>query len=232
MTTISERDHQTQIALNHAQMTKDHQQAIKDMYSDMISKQHDFKHHLQALEQLLLNEDINTARSFFCQYRSEVINSKQFSTGNIAVDALLTAKQLSCSNLGITFELINSPLSDLPLSEVDFCAIIGNLLDNAIEGVSRIDDSVVEKRITLTLNRVWDMFTIHCENPLQISTIKRRNNFFISSKDPTNQIHGYGIPNIIKITKGIDGFCSFNINDNMFSAIVTLPYPIKEGENA
>ena len=230
MTTISERDHQTQIALSHAQMTKDHQQTIKDMYTDMISRQHDFKHHLQILEQLLLNNDINIAQSFFCQYRSEVSNAKQFLTGNIAVDALLTAKYLSCTSLGITFELIHCPLSDLPISEVDFCTIIGNLLDNAIEGISRIDNTIVEKRIILSLSRAWDMFTIHCENPLNFSTVKQRNNSFISSKDCTNQIHGYGIPNIIKIAKGADGFCSFDICNNIFSVTVTIPYPITSGK--
>ena len=42
------------------------------------------------------------------------------------------------------------------------------------------------------------------------------------------EIHGFGIPNIISIAENADGFCSFDIENNQFVAIVTLPYPIKK----
>lgn len=230
MTTISEREHQTQIALKHAQLTREYQLLLKDMYTDMIARQHDFKHQLQAVEQLVKSGNSDAAKDLFARYQNLEKNGDEFLTGNIAVDALLTAKTLACAHQGITLELTNCPLNELPISEVDFCAIIGNLLDNAIEGILRIENQDNTRAIILSFSRVWDMFSIRCENPLNLSTVRLKDNTFISSKKNEGSAHGYGIPNIKRIVEGAEGFCSFDLDDNRFIATITLPYPLrKEG---
>lgn len=71
------------------------------------------------------------------------------------------------------------------------------------------------------------MFIIRCENPVNLSTIRKDNKRFLTSKNDA-QIHGFGIPNIISIADHADGSCIFEIKDNVFFATVTLPYPMKE----
>lgn len=82
-----------------------------------------------------------------------------FLTGSISVDALLTAKSLACKHHNISLHVSQCPLNSLPISEVDFCTILGNLLDNAIEGNVCIVNKSIEKWINLSFSRVWDMFT-------------------------------------------------------------------------
>ena len=106
--------------------------------------------------------------------------------------------------------------------------VVYNLLDNAIEGNDRIVNKSIEKWINLSFSRVWDMFTIRCENPVNPTSIKRHQNKFVTSKRKSPEIHGFGIPNIISIAENADGFCSFDIENNQFVATVTLPYPIKK----
>lgn len=227
MTSIAEREHQAQIALNHVQLTKDHQLAIQDMYNDMRKQRHDMKQHIQALEQLIENHGSTVAKQYWDEYKAQRPMRDSFLTGSIAVDALLTAKLLACKHHDIDFKVSQCPLNNLPISEIDFCTIVGNLLDNAIEGNNRIARVNEQKYIHLYFSRVYDMFIIRCENPVNLLTIHKVNNKFQTSKDDT-PIHGFGIPNMISIAENAEGSCTFNIEENEFVATVMLPYPLKK----
>ena len=134
MTSLADREHRIQVALNQAQLTREHQQVIQNMYTNMLKQEHDMKHHLQAMEQLVMREGSAAAKAYLHDYQSNIKRPRHFLTGSIAVDALLTAKSISCEQHHIELQISQCPLSELPISEVDFCAILGNLLDNAIEG--------------------------------------------------------------------------------------------------
>ncbi len=228
MTSISERAYHAQIALNHVKQTKEHQLVIQDMYANMLKQQHDSRHHIQTLEQLILSGNSNAAKAYLDDYKSQIAKQEGYLTGSVAVDALLTAKSITCKNNGIELQLEQCPLNHLPISEIDFCAIVGNLLDNAMEGCMRIKPPNKSKWISLTFSRVWNMFTIRCENPATASAIVKHNNIFLTSKSQTSETHGLGIPSIISIAEKADGFCSFEVQNNTFISIVTLPYPSEE----
>ncbi len=228
MTDTVRKENQAQLALNHAQLTKEYQKALKDMYTDMIARQHDFKHQLQTLEQLVQQGDSAEAKAFLSEYEKHLADSNTFTTGSIAVDALLTAKVLACKQNNIEFQLLDYPLGNLPISEVDFCAVVGNLLDNAIEGACRIADTHSQRWIHLGFFRIWDTFTIRCENSMAPKTVKRHKEGFFTAKESETGCHGFGIRNIELIAKAADGFCSFETVENTFIANITLPYPIRE----
>ena len=149
-------------------------------------------------------------------------------TGSVAVDALLTAKLLACKQSHIEFFFEQYPLSDLPINEVDFCTIVGNLLDNAIEGIRRISDPSQPRQIHLKFCRMWDTFIIRCENSMAKETIRRYSTKFITSKQHDAAVHGFGIRNIEMIAKNADGFCTFETPGDTFVATITLPYPLRE----
>ena len=228
MTDVVRKEHQAQLALNHAQLTKEHQRVIKDMYTDMLARQHDFKHQLQTIEQLVEQGHSVQAKAYAIEYKQRIAESEVFVTGSIAVDALLTTKELTCKENGIDFELIPYPLNNLPICEVDFCAIVGNLLDNAIEGTIRIADECCQRWIRLSFQRVWDTFIICCENNMSPKMIKRHAGGFLTSKEGDPHLHGFGIRNIELISQAADGFCDFETDDGVFIAKVTLPYPMGE----
>lgn len=231
MTDVVRKEQQAQLALSHAQLTREHQRLIKDIYTDMLARQHDFKHQLQTIEQLVEKGCSSQAKAYVAEYKQRIANDEAFVTGSIAVDALLTAKELTCRKNSVDFELIPCPLNDLPISEVDFCSVVGNLLDNAIEGTCRIADEQHQRWIRLTFQRVWDTFTICCENTMSPQTLKRHSGGFLTSKENNPHLHGFGIRNIELIAQTVDGFCDFEANDGFFIARVTLPYPMRKEPN-
>lgn len=147
-------------------------------------------------------------------------------TGSTAVDALLMAKSLTMKRNQLLFLYTPYPLNELPVREPDFCTIVGNLLDNAIEGCLRIPEPDGPLTIHLTFSRSWDMFYIYCTNPCNTATIQMKSGRWISSKEREGQagIHAIGIRSIEHIVKAAEGRCAFTIKDDIFSAKVVIPY--------
>ncbi len=220
-----ERRYQAEIAMLN--QTRQHQEELMQMHEEMTQWRHDYKHHLQALQEMVGTSDHASAK----EYLTALIEEKQeeaIITGSPSVDALLTAKRKVMNKNGIRFVYTPYPLSDLPISALDFCSILGNLLDNAIEGVLRIPD--LHKReedaiIHLTISRSWDMFYIYCENPCAPSSIRKRDDRFVSSKqDGQPNVHGVGLHSIETIAARADGRTAFTVSGQMFYAKVVLPF--------
>ena len=64
MTSISAREHHAEIALNHIQLTEEHQLVIQDMYADILKQKHDIKHQLQVIEQLVASNNSASAQQY------------------------------------------------------------------------------------------------------------------------------------------------------------------------
>ena len=226
-----ESRYQAEISLLN--LSKQHQQELSQTYSILLQRQHDFKHHIQALESLIQSKHDPEAIQYI-----ESLNQKEFNTqgffitGSFIVDALLESKRLAMQAHGIHFSYTPYPLSKLPIATLDFCSILGNLLDNAIEGVLRIPNPPIDAIIHLSLHCSWNMFYILCENPCNPDTIIRKKDGFVSSKpsETLPNIHGIGLHNIYDIVNRAEGRAQFYVEDQVFCAKIVLPYSDSKNE--
>ena len=214
--------YQTEIAILN--MTKQHQSELSAMYETLTARQHDYKHHLQTLGQL-----VSSGNPAAKEYLESISEHSAFDeilvTGSPEVDALLTVKRQTMQEKGIQFKLTPYPLAELPIAPADFCVILGNLLDNAIEGIGRISNPSKAPLIHLSFSRSWDMFYIYCTNPCEPSTLKKKNGAFLSSKAQSKSApHGIGLHSIKAIANQAQGRAEFNIQDCEFHAKVVLPF--------
>lgn len=224
MSHTAQKQRDMELSLNHARLTQQYQQILTDMYTDFIARQHDFKHQLQALDQLVKEGNAQAAQMHLHAYQTKLPQQNAIITGCLAVDALLTAKRLECEHHQIKLHLSYDPLSRLPIGEVEFCSLIGNLLDNAIEGTMHLPSEDDKRWIRLSLNRIQDTFFIRCTNSAIPSALRKKDGFFLSTKEPDGTPHGYGIRNIQAMVQRFDGFCSFEAENQTFAASITLPY--------
>lgn len=224
----SERENRYQAEISMLNLSKQHQLELAQMYEELTKRQHDYKHHLQALQELVGSSDRSIARTYLDTLISETPQEEMIVTGSPSVDALLAAKRKLMSSKGVKFVYSPHPLASLPISTLDFCSIIGNLLDNAIEGTMRIPD--IDKNpekavIHLSFSRSWDMFYIYCENPCDPSTVVKQRDRFISSKQKNEPgLHGVGLHSIDSIASRVEGRTEYLVQDQMFYAKVVLPY--------
>lgn len=222
LTEATQRKRQMELAAQTSQLAAEHQEELKSIYTYMLAEQHDLRHRVAAAEELLSSGNISL------EQRTEALTllktsepPRLFVTGCIAVDAILKAKQTIMENAGISFELSEYPLMPLPISEQNFCMLLGNLLDNAIEGVMRLPAACSSRNIYLSFSKVWDMLFITCVNDANPASIKRSGNDFISSKEQPER-HGFGMKSIKKIVEDAGGNIDIEIKQNKFSVEIML----------
>ena len=226
----TERKNRLQTEIMLLSLTKQHQQELSQMYETLTARQYDYKHHLQTLEQLVSSSP--TAKKYLDSIANEAAQEDMIITGSPEVDALLTVKRRIMREKGIEFKLTPYPLANLPIATTDFCAILGNLLDNAIEGIQRIAEPPAEPLIHLAFSRSWDMFYVYCTNPCEPSTLSEKKGLFLTSKKKSEPgLHGIGLHSIEAIAERAEGRAEFHTEDNAFHAKVVLPF-LKEGKNS
>ena len=217
----AEKRAEMEIQANAASLTRKHYREIKGMYQGMLQQQHDMKHQINALEEMIAEGNLAESANYLSQLRQTALPLR-YATGCVSVDALLSAKTAAMRQDGIDFEYTAYPLNELPIEETLFCALVGNLLENAIEGVQRIHDPAIPKQVHLRFARSRDVFFISCRNTVAPDTVRQRDEAFLSSKRRGQQ--GLGIPSIRSTVQSAGGNCSFGVDGEGFTVEIELPY--------
>lgn len=222
MTETVRKQRQAEMTAQTARLVSSHQNELKSIYMNMLAQQHDLRHRISAAEEILSSNALETEQK---EHVLKLLRHNERPlpciTGNIAVDAILTAKSTVMKNAGIEFDFVEYPIPVLPLPEDDFCMLIGNLLDNAIEGVERLPKDAPRRHIRLAFSRVWDMLFITCVNDANIKCIKHRGDTFISTK-ARPELHGFGIENMKRVVQTAGGTIEFEVENDRFTVQIML----------
>ncbi len=210
-----------ELQIKTAKLKEAHLHEMQSMYQSILEFRHDMKHQLNALQVMIEEGRIEESSTYLDRLRTATM-PMSYMTGCVAIDALLSAKVSYMKKLGIAFEFTPYPLNELPMDETAFCAIVGNLLDNAIEAVQRIPNQACENRIYFKLSRTRDMLYITCINSTDGRPLKPMGETFLSSK--RKNATGYGILSIRRMVDQAEGICSFKQKDKQFVAEVVLPF--------
>lgn len=215
--------HLAELRLQTMLLTQQHQDDVTAMYKNMMAAQHDMRHQINALKQLLSQEHPADREMLLSLLPDDAPLSNEIMTGCMPVDAILTAKRAIAAENGIAFILKPYPLQNLPIHVADFCVLLSNLLDNAIEGAMRIpEDSAIQKRIEIRFARSWEMFYLSCTNGMNCETIRQSGDTFLTSKKAA-QMHGYGIANMKQLVSRNKGRFEIEMTDTEFRVQITLP---------
>lgn len=101
---------------------------------------------------------------------------------------------------------------------MDLCAVISNLLENAVEACTRMNsqDRFINVKISATTNF---LLTIIIENNYE-GEILRSGNVFISSKKKGRK--GIGISSVLNIIEQYNGISKFEYQNQLFKAAILL----------
>lgn len=181
-------------------------------------KYHDLKHQIT-----LLKAEANSRKSI--QYLEEMeqeIRSyeAQNKTGNKVLDAVLTSKSLYCQNNHINLTCVADGTLLNFMAEMDISALFGNVLDNAIESVEKLDDE--EKRlIHLSVAEQKSFLRIRVENYTE-EKITFRNGMPVTTKKDRH-LHGFGMKSIQSTVRKYGGSVTAGVRDNWFELRILIP---------
>ncbi len=194
---------------------------ISEQSIDLVNqKYHDLKHQIQLLRSEVSAGD----RLEYLDRMEQEIRSyeAQNKTGNRVLDTILTAKSLQCQRSGISLTCVADGQALDFMHPMDISALFGNALDNAMEGVKKLDDP--EKRlIHLSVARQRGFLRIRVENCYEGELHLERGVPASTKRD--RRYHGFGLKSIRSIASKYGGSMAIASKDGWFELRVLFPLP-------
>ena len=200
----------------------DQYQASKESIDLINRKYHDLKHQIAVLKN---EKDPLKREEYFEELdHAMAVYESQYDTGNTVVDTILSGKCLYCNENDINIScVVDGELLNF-MMVMDVCSVIGNALDNCIEGVRQIEDK--EKRIIRMA-----VFSKNSFLMMRFENYYEQDLIFDNGMPITTKVdggyHGYGIKSIKKTIEKYNGNLSITANNNWFDLKVLIPL----GEN-
>ncbi|MDO4284859.1 MAG: ATP-binding protein [Eubacteriales bacterium] len=182
---------------------------------------HDLKHYMIAIR---AEQDPAKKEQYLLEMEEAILTQEALSnTGNNVLDVLLTTKSTYCLQNDIHFTCMADGNLVAFLHVKDICSIFGNMLDNAIECVSRFSDP--EKRlITLTVRRQNRFLVIQCENYTDTELSLTQGQLPLTTKTD-KAYHGYGLKSIRHAAQKYGGTMTLQTRENWFTLQILIPIP-------
>ena len=103
----------------------------------------------------------------------------------------------------------------------DLCAILGNVLDNAIEACTKVKEKD-DRKVRLIIRRIQQMLVIKVENTYDQKPVVINGNYKTSKND--GGLHGWGIKSAQTAAEKYDGMVQSSCTDELFTTVVTLSF--------
>ena len=197
-------------------------EASKENIALINMKCHDLKHQIRNVRGVstLGEESVKEIENVISIYDSAM------HTGNAALDVILTEKMLSCNQSGIKLGCIADGKSLDFMREDDVYSLFGNLIDNAIEAVSQLDEK--KRVIGLKVRAVENLLSVNVHNYYEKPIT------FVGGIPQTTKAdkkyHGYGMKSIQYICRKYGGDLSINAENNVFNINILFSLDPNERE--
>ena len=173
--------------------------------------QHDMKHRLVVIEQLLIEKDYERAQSYTKEFLAELDDVKEFKYGDNALNTLLLIKEETARERGVRMEINAEAINTTRVSEMDLTMIVGNLLDNAIEAAEKVEDHPEVYVIIKTKSVLY----ISVKNRVKDTDIIKTGRPDYTTKENT-LLHGFGIACIRELVDRNGGRLDMEAFDGWF----------------
>lgn len=176
---------------------------------------HDAKHHINAINALNTNPEVEAQLSKILS--SLTVYDKVCHSGNRTLDVIIDRYAAECKmeNISFEFDIKNNNLSSV--DGYDLVAILGNLLDNAVEAAKKSD----EKFITLETDFRNGYSVIIARNSCP-ENIKLTVNELPKTTKKNKQLHGFGLKSVLNTVKKYNGDIDFDCENKVFLATAML----------
>lgn len=196
-------------------------QSLNKTYSANAKLYHDIHNHIEVLHRYLQQGDTADAIRYLEDLRTPVSEITQtIWTGNKAIDYLINSKIAFAEKQGVKTKVNIEYPRHTNIRSVDLTAILGNLLDNAMEASTTAPDEL--RFIEITIRRVNYMLIIKVENGFGGNVIMENDTLQTSKTD--KDLHGWGLKSAYAAVDRYDGTIEITCNNHIFQTIATLSF--------
>ena len=181
--------------------------------NELLAKtiRHDFRHHNQNIESMLKKGEIQEALDYLKQYNDSLETAKlSVFCPNITVNAILNSFCAKAQKNGISVSVEADTKENTAISDMDFVAVLSNLLENAVNGCIECNAG---GEIKVNIRTVADKTVIVCSNPC-------REDICIENNMIKNR--GIGIAGMLSSIRKYDGDIKYSYDNGMLTACIIL----------
>ncbi len=212
---MADRLLEKRVAEYQSEMLKRHVEEVQSIYTKMRGWRHDYKNHIQTL--LTLVGDDDKTREYLWSLNKDLTEvDAVLKTGNIVLDAILNSKLTLIKSKDIPVEAKANVPENLKISDADLCAVIGNLLDNAIEAVAALPKE--EQFIRIYIGMLKSQLYISVTNS-SAGSPRKRGEKYLSTK---GEGRGLGLMRIDGIVKKAGGTVNRKTEQGVFATEILV----------
>lgn len=193
---------------------------VQNIYQTMRAWRHDYHNHMQAIKALLSMGKKDELSEYLDNLEKDLDSIDiAIRTGNVGLDAILSSKVSIARKNNIEVNCTAKVPADLKISDVHLCAIVGNLMDNAIEACEKITEGASPRFIRIYIGLFKSQLYISVSNST-CEKHRRRLSELVTSKLGE---HGFGLRRIDKLAEKYDGYVNRKNEPGIFATEVMLP---------
>ena len=194
---------------------------LLDGYDNLRGFWHDIKQHFANLFGLAHNDQYAEMKRYLVEALQQEFIPLQdlLFSGNPHLDALLFVKSQQARRLGVEIERKLIVPEQIPFSDSDFVAILGNIIDNALEASAKVPPEKRFLKLYATLNK--GMWLIEVSNSSD-GVYRRRGDNELASTKP-GPWHGIGLSRIRNMVTAYGGLVEVEAEEERFTVRLHIP---------
>jgi len=186
---------------------------------------HDMQHHLSAVQFLASDKKYDKLNEYIKNYIGTFDEmNKYISTGNSAIDCILSTYIPKAEQKGIKVTYVLSVPDSFSLNPILTSSLLGNLWTNAITACEnlRTNNNSIIPSIDFYIKPTENMLLISIENTYDGKCKKDSHGNYLSTK--ADKSCGIGLKRINEIVDQNDGILEVTDNNNRFCVHIMFPF--------
>ena len=217
ITTRLNESARVQIENDMLQMEGKRYRELREYMEETRTLRHDFRQHINIISGLFHSGQTEKLSDYLTEYTQKVGDMLVSYCANQAVDAIAAHYDAIAAAQETRISWSLDLPQELPVLETDYCAVFGNLVENALRAVKNLP---VEKReISVTSQMLSDlMLGLSVKNPYAGEIRFGKKGLPRSSREG----HGVGLSSVKNTAKKYHGSLDVTAEDGIFSAVVLM----------
>ncbi|MCD8023203.1 MAG: GHKL domain-containing protein [Lachnospiraceae bacterium] len=187
--------------------------ALEDEYQKL---QHEIRHTASLASLLIQRGEYVEAQKVLSELQQNVDNKREVHTSSSIVDTILEEYRQKASVMNVLFTADVHLTDELPVSPIDLCSMLSNMLSNALEA----SVNSPEPFVSIEIYPVKSYLMIRVKNRVSTDVLKDNPNLHTTKHNPAT--HGKGTRVMRQICEKYNGMLSFEVDNLVFNAEALL----------
>lgn len=200
---------------------------IQNMYRQVRGWRHDYRNHINNMKIQLLEGNYDKLAEYLRELADDLDTvDTVIKTGNVMADAILNSKLGVAEKLKVRLNVKANIPDKLPISDVELCSMLGNMLDNAVEACNSLPEA--ERFMRIYIGKLKGQLYLSVQN--SAGRVRREKGAYLSTKEDASssaKLHGYGLFRIDRVAKKYGGYVNRQNEEGVFATEIMIPLAAK-----